>query len=101
MTWDESDEARAVYKFMKSGCLAPEDLTHGEIRKLRRNYPRIYQRVKMYLEERHRRIENGEWSMEDEPPDNDRRIKRYEHNEGIVDIWDGRNNEHGKTDDDS
>lgn len=90
MAWDDSDEARKVYKFMKCGVLEPEDLTRGEFRLMRNHYPRVHRFVQRYLEGRQEAIENGEWSIEDEPPDNDRRIKRYEQGNGLVKPWSGR-----------
>lgn len=90
MAWSDKDEARKVYKFMKSGILEPEDLKHNEVRVLRQHYPGAYSYVKRYLEDREKRIEEGEWSMDDEPPDFRLRISRYEQGNGVVDVWDGR-----------
>jgi len=87
MSWNEGDEARKVYKFLKNGVLMPEDLKHNEIRLLREYYPRVYMYIKEYYEYRNERIEAGDWTEDDEPPDNDWRINRYENGEAIIDPW--------------
>lgn len=87
MSWDDAGKAKQVHKFIKNGLLVPEDLKHNEIRLLREYYPSDYHYIKWWLETRQEMIENGEWTEGHEPPDNDRRIKRYERGEGIVDPW--------------
>lgn len=88
MTWTEADEAKKVYKFMKAGVLAPEDLKPNEFRLLKTYYPGTAQFVRNFLELREEKIRAGEWSEECEPPKTDRRIKRYENGNGIVDPYD-------------
>lgn len=87
MAWKDSDEARKVYKFMKCGVLEPEDLTRKEFSILQKYYPSAGRFVQHFLENRQSQIEKGEWSEECEPPDRDRRIKRYENGNGLVKPW--------------
>lgn len=84
MSWDDTDEARKVYKFLKCGVLEPEDLTHNEVRLIRQYHPQVYHFVKWWLENRSEMIENGEWSEDHEPPERKQRINRYENGESIV-----------------
>lgn len=88
MTWDESDEAHRVLKFMKNGLLEPEDLRPNEFRLLKEHYPHAARFVRAWLEERAEMIERGEWTDEYDPPDRERRIARYERGEGLVDPHD-------------
>lgn len=90
MAWSEEDEANKVHKFLNCGLLEPEDLKPEELRALKHHRHQTYLFVKYFLEERERSIENGEWSQNHEPPDRERRIKRYERGHGVVDRFDGR-----------
>lgn len=87
MSWDEADEATRVYKMLNNGMLEPEDLTHNEFRVLRKHYPKAAEWVRMFLEERHKAIENGEWSEACEPKDRPIRIARYDAGNGLVDKY--------------
>lgn len=84
MVWKDKHEARRVQKFIKSGLYEPEDLKPNELRLIGKYYPDVYDYVKTFLEVRHKKVKNNEWTEKHEPPDRNRRIKRYERGEGIV-----------------
>lgn len=87
MAWSDKDEASKVHKFLKCGLLYPEDLKANEIRVLREHRPSTYRHVKGWLEFREQRIENGEWDVDSDPPNTDKRINRLDKGESVVDPY--------------
>lgn len=88
MSWSDSDKATKVHKLLNNGLLEPEDVTHQEFRLLRQHYPGTAGFIRAFFEVREEAIQAGEWSERHEPPDNSRRIKRYERGEGIIEVYD-------------
>lgn len=88
---NDSDEANKIHKFLVAGVLHPEDLKQNEIRLLKKHRPGDYHFVKWWLENRQEMIENNQWTEEHEPPNNDRRINRYERGESVIDPFDPEN----------
>lgn len=90
MSWSDEDIARRTQKFLKAGVLHPEDVTKNELRLLGKYFPKEHHFVKWWLENRHQMIKDGEWTEDHEPPDSERRIKRYERGEAIVEPWEAQ-----------
>ena len=81
---DDKKTADIAFKRFKAGMYAPEDFTPNEYRCIRKYYPSVGEKLKRFYERRQDMIISGEWDEGLEPPDNSRRIKRYERGEGIV-----------------